>query len=223
MRKFIGKSFIKLMGWKIDPNLPKEALGNCVLIAAPHTSNWDYPFAIAAMATYGIRIRYTIKKEWMKFPLNLIFGPLGGIGIDRSPKKKGEKRRSMVDSIASLFEEGKNLCVMVPAEGSRSLRDKWKTGFYYIAKQANVPIVLGYLDYEKKIGGIGKVIYPSDNMEKDMHEIMMFFKDMKGRYPEKFVLDKRYYPMADNQSDQEQTAVKSEIEHDESSDSKPNT
>lgn len=211
------------MGWKIDPNIPDEAFQNCVLIAAPHTSNWDYPLAIAAMASYGIRIRYTIKKEWMKFPKNLIFGPLGGIGIDRTPKKAGEKRRSMVDAIANLFEEGKKLCIMVPAEGSRSLREKWKTGFYHIAKQAGVPIVLGYLDYEKKIGGISKVVHPSDDMEKDMHEIMSFYKDIKGKFPDQFILDKRFYPLANHQADTEHTTEKSASEEDGHADTKSNT
>lgn len=194
MKAFFGKIFLKILGWKINFDLPKEVFEKCVLVASPHTSNWDYPIAISAMAVMKVRMRYTIKKEWMRFPLRLLFGPLGGIGIDRRQKKEGDKRLSMVEAIAQLFEQHEDLCVMVPAEGTRALRTEWKTGFYYIALTAGVPIVLSYLDYEKKLAGIGKVIYPSGDIAKDMGDIMEFYQDKKGKFPEQFSLDQRYWP-----------------------------
>ena len=197
MKAFIGKLFLKLLGWKIMPGLPPEVFQKCVLVAAPHTSNWDYPIAISAMAVLKVKIRYTIKKEWMRFPLSLLFGPLGGIGIDRRPKKEGDERLSMVDAIVNLFPEHETLCVMVPAEGTRALRKQWKTGFYYIALKAQVPIVLAYLDYAKKEAGIGKVVYPSGNIEADMAEIMAYYQDKNAKFPEKFALDERYWPPRD--------------------------
>ncbi|MCP4442019.1 MAG: acyltransferase [Aureispira sp.] len=200
MKKLLGKLFLKLFGWKFIGEAPPEVHKQCVLIAAPHTTNWDYPFAVATMSALGVKIRYTIKKEWMHFPLRLFFGPMGGIGINRTPKNPGDKRPSMVEAIADLFNEHEKLCIMVPAEGTRSLRKQWKTGFYYIALTANVPIVLGYLDFEKKISGIGKVIYPTGNLEKDMGEIMEFYKDIKGKHPKKFMLDERFYPLRDSDS-----------------------
>lgn len=128
----------------------------------------------------------------MRFPFNLVFGPLGGIAIDRSPKKAGEERKSMTEAMVELFEKNKELAVMVTPEGTRSLRTKWKTGFYHVAVGAGVPIALGYLDYKKKEAGVGKIIYPSGDMQKDMREIMIFYKDISGKHPEKFSIDLDY-------------------------------
>lgn len=187
----IAKFFLWLMGWKVDPNLPPD-VRKSVMIAAPHTSNWDFPYCRAAFSVLKIPVRFTIKDSWFKFPFNLIFGPLGGIPINRRPRKPGEERPSTTQAMADLFTDREELVVLVTPEGTRSLREEWKSGFYHVAKMANVPITLGYLDYEKKIAGVGKTIYPSDDMEKDMREIMDFYKHKAPKHPEKFSLDKRY-------------------------------
>ena len=198
VKRAISRLFLKMKGWKVDPNVPEEAKGNCVLIAAPHTSNWDFPLAVSAMELLGINIRFTIKREWMRPPAGWFFKSMGGIGVDRRPKIKGETRKSMVDTIAGLFEGQKGLCIILEPEGTRSLVKDWKTGFYYIALKANVPIVLGWLDYEKKIAGIGNVvIHPSGDIDKDMAKIMCFYKDIKGKFPENFALDTKYYKEGD--------------------------
>ena len=189
-----GKFIIKILGWKINWTLPEEVYKKCVIIAAPHTSNWDYPIAIAAMSALGVKLKYTIKDQMMRPPYGWFFRMMGGIGVDRRPKKKNDSRLSLVDAIAQLFKRYEKLSVIVQAEGTRSLRAHWKTGFYYIALKAKVPIALGYLDYQEKIAGIGKLIYPTGDMEKDMLEIMEFYKDIPGKWPEKFTLDERFYP-----------------------------
>ncbi len=199
---FLSKIYLKVTGWKIDPNPPKELQGQCVIICAPHTSNWDFPITLAVMSVLKVKARYAIKKEIMGFPFGPILRALGGLSIDRRPKKEGEKKQSTVQAIASLFENDQPLCLMIAAEGARSLRNEWKTGFYYIALQANVPICLGYLDYEQKVGGFGKVVYPSGDLEKDMAEIMAFFIDKKGKHPQKFSIDQRFYPQLSNSSEQ---------------------
>lgn len=205
-RKVFGKFLFKyIFRWKPKNEVPRDVLERCVLIAAPHTSNWDYPLAVSYMWSQKIKISYTIKKEWMRFPLGIFFRSTGGVGVDRKPKNKGEKRLSMVESIANLFEKHPKLCVMVPAEGSRSKRTKWKTGFYYIALTASVPIVLGYLDYENKIAGIGKVIHPTGDLQKDMTEIMEFYEGIPGKNPDQFVLDERFYPAKDPKTKELQT------------------
>jgi 1-acyl-sn-glycerol-3-phosphate acyltransferase len=191
---FFSKLYLKLSGWKIDPNPPQELQEKCVMICAPHTSNWDFPITLAIMNVLGIKARYAIKKEIMGFPFGPILRAVGGLAINRRPKKEGEERQSTVQAIAALFEQEERLCLMIAAEGTRSRRTEWKTGFYYIALTANVPICLGYLDYEKKIGGFGKVVYPSGNLEEDMAEIMHFFADKHARHPQKFSVDQRYYP-----------------------------
>lgn len=186
-------SFIlKIFGWKIDEDFPKN-LKRCVLIAVPHTSNWDFLFAMATFKVMKIPIRFTIKKDWVKFPFNIVTMPLGAIGINRAPKKQGEERQSMVDYMTSLYQENKDLVLVVTAEGTRSKVENWKSGFYHIAKNAGVPIAMGYLDYKNKIAGIKKErFYPSGNIEEDMKFIMSYYKNAKAKNPENFSLDTRY-------------------------------
>lgn len=191
MGLLLSKFIFWFFGWKLDDSL-KADFRRCVMIAAPHTSNWDFIFARAAFYLMDIPIRYTVKQEWMRFPFNLIFGPLGAIPIDRSPKSPGAERPSMVEAMTDLFKQHKDLVVMVTPEGTRSLRTKWKTGFYHVAANAGVPIALGYLDFKNKIAGVGKLVHPSGDMEKDMREIMAFYKDIQGKNPEQFSIDKDY-------------------------------
>lgn len=188
MMYYIAKFLYWLAGWKLDNNMPKD-IRRCVMIASPHTSNWDLYYARLAFVLMKIPVRFTVKKEWLKFPFNLLMKPIGAIGIDRSPKTGSTERKSMVEAMADLFKDREELVVLVTPEGTRSLATKWKSGFYYVAVAANVPIALGYLDYANKIAGVGKVVYPSGNYNKDMKEIMDFYKDIKGRYPEKFSVD----------------------------------
>lgn len=191
MGKLLAKLIFKIFGWTLDDHL-KADFRKCVMIAAPHTSNWDLVFARSAFSLMNIPIRYTVKDDWMRFPFNLIFGPLGAIGIDRSPKKPGDPRPSMTESMIDLFNGRNELVVMVTPEGTRALRTKWKTGFYHVAVGAKVPIALGYLDYKNRIAGVGKMLYPSGDMQKDMKEIMAFYKPIEGKHPEKFSLDLDY-------------------------------
>jgi len=192
MSRFISNFFLWVFRWKINPTIPKEVHEQCVMICAPHTSNWDFPLAMWVMSSLRVRFRFTIKNEWMKSSFGCFFRWMGGIGVDRKPKQAGEERKSMTEAMSELFKTNKELCLMVTAEGSRSLCKQWKSGFYYVALAAAVPIVLAYLDYEKKEAGIGKVIYPTGDIEKDMREIMLFYKDIKAKFPAQFSLDERY-------------------------------
>lgn len=180
----------KLKGWKLKTEAIK-GIDQSITIASPHTSNWDMIIAKAAFDLMGLPMKFTLKKEWFRFPFKRIMINLGGLAIDRTPKKPGDPRPSMVEAMADLFKQHKVLHIMVTPEGTRSLRTEWKTGFWHTAKMANVPILCGYLDYENKIAGIGKIIYPGD-LEKDMREIMQFYKDIKGKNPENFSPDLRY-------------------------------
>jgi 1-acyl-sn-glycerol-3-phosphate acyltransferase len=133
--------------------------------------------------------KFVIKNDWMKFPINLVMGPAGGIGLDRSKLKEGGA--SNTDSMAQLFKDYPELVLMIAPEGTRSATAKWKTGFYYIAQKANVPIVCGYADFKTKTAGCGPVIYPTD-FEKDMTQIMNFYRSIQGRVPQNFKLDSRF-------------------------------
>jgi len=185
---YLAKFLYWLAGWKLNPDMPKE-VRRCVMIAAPHTSNWDIYYAKLAFYLMGIPMKFTVKKEWLRFPFNLFMIPLGALGIDRSPKKPGEERKSMVEAMADLFKQNDEIAMMVTPEGTRSKVTKWKSGFYYVALTAGVPICLGYLDYKNQVAGVGKAVYPTGDYKADMRIIMDFYKDIKGRYPEKFALD----------------------------------
>jgi len=204
----LSKTYLNLTGWKLDGNPPKEVFEKCVMICAPHTTNWDFPITLAIMNSLGVEARYATKKELLVFPFRRLLINMGCIPIDRKPKKKGEKRQSTVDAIAELFDQHEKLCLLIAAEGTRSRRTEWKTGFYYIALKANVPICLGYLDYPSKTGGIGKVIYPTGDIQADMKKIMDFFKDKKGYRPEKFSLDQRFFPPQKDKPEKPETSEK---------------
>lgn len=189
-----GKSIIKLAGWSVDQHL-KQDFRRCVMIGAPHTSNWDFPITRAAFEVMEIPIRFTIKKEWLKpGPMGWLLRVLGAIPIDRTPKDARSQPLSTVEAMVNLFHENGDLVILVTPEGTRSRQEQWRTGFYHVARLAGVPIALGYLDWHKKIAGIGKVIWPGDDMEKDMKEIMAFYQNITPRYPEKFSIDVRYTP-----------------------------
>ena len=117
----------------------------------------------------------------------------GGIGIDRRPKQAGEPRPSMVQVMTDLFKQHPELVMLVTPEGTRARQEQWKTGFYYVAVNAGVPIALAYMDYEQKKAGVGKIIHPTGNFEEDMAEIMDFYAGIQAKFPKEFSVDQRYY------------------------------
>lgn len=152
-----------------------------VIVAAPHTSNWDFYYGRLFFWAAKLPVSMLIKKELFWWPLGPILRAMGGIPVDRS------KGGNLVDTIAQMFNERDELIVMFTPEGTRKHVDVWKRGFYHVALKANVPILLGYIDYEKKLGGIGPVFEPTQDAEKDMKEIMSFYYDKIGKYPEQGV------------------------------------
>ena len=121
----------------------------------------------------------------MFFPMNIVLKIFGVIPVDRNNKSGGlSKKNSMVDAMVQLFEEREKLVIMITPEGTRKYAPRWKTGFYHVAKRAGVPIVLGYLDYEKKHAGVGPIVYPGANTDEDMETIKSFYRNVTGKYPE---------------------------------------
>nr|WP_171502848.1 1-acyl-sn-glycerol-3-phosphate acyltransferase [Acinetobacter haemolyticus] len=179
------------MGWEIDNHWDLD-IDQCVMIAAPHTSNWDALYARLALKALGVNVRLTIKDSYMKLPFGPFVRALGGIGIDRSVKQHGQQRPSMVQLMSDLFKTHPKLVMLVTPEGTRAKQEQWKTGFYHVAVAAGVPIALAYMDYAKKKTGVGKIVYPSGDYEKDMSEIMAFYENIHAKFPEKFSVDQRY-------------------------------
>lgn len=179
------------MGWEIDNHWDLD-IDQCVMIAAPHTSNWDALYARLALKALGVNVRLTIKDSYMKLPFGPFVRAMGGIGIDRSIKQEGQARPSMVQLMSDLFKTHPKLVMLVTPEGTRAKQEQWKTGFYHVAVAAGVPIALAYMDYAKKKTGVGKIVYPTGDYEKDMTEIMSFYAEINAKFPEKFSVDQRY-------------------------------
>ena len=179
MKKLLSKIFLKIMGWKLVGEVPKE-VKKAVLVCAPHTSNWDFPLALASFAIAELKVNYFIKKSWFFFPMNLLFKATGGVPVDRT------KNHGLVDSMTQLLQESDEMIIAVPAEGTRSWVPKWKTGFYHIAKSARVPIIMGFVDFKKKEFGFGPLLNLSGNFKKDMSKIQVFFEDKSGKFPKNY-------------------------------------
>ena len=177
--RWFSVAFLKATGWKLEGQLPANA-HKSVLIAAPHTSNWDLPYTLMVAFALRLNIYWMGKVQIFRFPFRGLMMWLGGIPVQR------EKTNNLVAaSVQTLTDADGPVQLVVPPEGTRY----WKTGFYYIATGANVPIVLGYLDYAKKISGLGPVFEPSGDIEADMARIKAFYAPFKGKNPQQFVTD----------------------------------
>lgn len=150
------------------------------MIAAPHTSNWDFPIALAAFWIMGIDLKYFIKNDYTKGIFGGFFRWTGAIGVDRSKKKN-----NLTDYAIELLKE-KEVVILVPAEGTRTYVEKWRTGFYRIALETKVPISLGTLDYKEKFADILDVFMPTGNFEKDMLYIQEQYKNINAKHPKQY-------------------------------------
>ena len=175
MKKWIARTILYLAGWKLASCKPPHA--NCVLIAAPHTSNWDFPMMLMFSNAFGIKIKWMGKDTIFVGPFGYILKILGGIPIVR------EKNTNLVKQMIELFARSEKLMLVVPAEGSRGLKKNWKSGFYHIAHGADVPVLPTFLDYGKRIGGFGIPIRLTGEINVDMDEIRSFYKPYLGKYP----------------------------------------
>jgi 1-acyl-sn-glycerol-3-phosphate acyltransferase len=164
---------LKLAGWKVSGHVPD--IPKFVMIAAPHTSNWDLPYTLFVAFAMKVKIYWMGKKELFRPPFGPLLRWLGGIPIDRS------KSNGVVGQSIQQLQDAEKLVLTVPPTGTRRKVMHWKTGFYHIAHGAGVPIVLGFLDYGRKMGGVGPLFYPTGDINADMKEIQAFYKDIQGR------------------------------------------
>ena len=176
LSKFI---FTKLMGWKLVNDFPKD-IQKYVVIAAPHTSWQDFPIGILARNTSGIKINFIGKASLFKGPFGFIFKGLGGTPVDRSTSN------NLVDAIIQIFDKKEQFRLALSPEGTRKKVDKWKTGFYYIAKGAKVPIVMATLDFGKKQVKVSEPYYTTENKEKDFEYFHSFFNPKMAKKSAQF-------------------------------------
>lgn len=179
-QKIYSFIYYKLLGWK--SNVTIENYDKCVICAAPHTSNWDLFIGKLFYGAIGRKTSFMMKKEWFFFPLGLIFKAVGGIPVNRG------RHTSLVDQMAKHIAQCKQFHLAITPEGTRKANPNWKKGFYYIALKAQVPIVLIGIDYPTKTISATKAIMPSGDIDKDMREIKLYFKDFKGINPEGFTI-----------------------------------
>lgn len=177
MLKLVGKLILFVGGWR-DESVT-QAAPKFVLIAAPHTSNWDLVLMLAIGKKHGLRVSWMGKHTMFERPFGFMLKWLGGIPIDR------RSANSVVDQMAEVFARSESLILAVPPEGTRGLAKNWKSGFYQIALAAGVPVVPGYLDYARKVGGFGPPIMMTGDVKKDMDVFRAFYGGMKGRFPDK--------------------------------------
>lgn len=182
MMKLLSRFVFWITGWKVVGGWPKD-LKKAVMIAIPHTSNWDLLYARAAFYIMDVPVRFTIKKEVMVGPLGWFIRALGGLSIDRQ-KVAGKRKQTYTEAMVEMLKKREELVIMVTPEGTRSYAKRWKTGFYHIALGADVPIVIGYLDYKMKHAGIGPMIQPNGNLEEQMEQMKEFGRQVTGKYPE---------------------------------------
>ncbi|MDJ0783539.1 MAG: lysophospholipid acyltransferase family protein [Desulfosarcinaceae bacterium] len=171
----LALSFCWFGGWKIlrhRPDVPKY-----VVIAAPHTSNWDFIYTLACALILRLRPCVMMKDAWFRWPLGYLFRWLGAIPIDRS------KANGVVAQSIAAFKRKRELILVVPPAGTRQRVQYWKTGFYRIAHGAGVPIALAYLDYGRKTAGFGPMLQPSGDLTADMMAIQAFYRDITAKYP----------------------------------------
>lgn len=174
----LSRGILRLITWKLDVRLPPDP--KYVLIGAPHTSAWDFLFTMLLITATGLKFNWIGKDSLFRGPMGLIVRGLGGIEVNR------RQRSNFVDQIVKVFSRHEHLVVAIAPEGTRDKADYWKTGFYYIALGANVPVALGFIDFEKKTVGIGPHFYPSGDIHADFERhIRPFYADKKGMYPQK--------------------------------------
>ena len=176
----VSVAFLRLAGWRIEGTLPPEAK-ICVLIAAPHTSNWDLPYTLMVAFALRLNIYWMGKQSIFSPPFRQLMMWLGGIPVDRS-----QSNNLVAISAQALKEAHSPVQLVVPPEGTRSKSRYWKTGFYYIALSAQVPIVMAFMDYPNKRSGLGPLIVPTGNIEQDMAEIKAFYAPFKGKNAQQF-------------------------------------
>jgi len=170
-------SFLKVFGWRLEGRLPD--VDKLVVIAAPHTSNWDLPVLLSLAFALRAKACWLGKHSLFRRPFGFLFRWMGGIPVYRSASQ------NMVAQSVEMFRNSEKLILTIPPEGTRRKVSHWKTGFYYIALGAGTPIAMAFIDYKRKASGVGPTLYPTGNIEADMEIIRNFYASVTAKYPDK--------------------------------------
>jgi 1-acyl-sn-glycerol-3-phosphate acyltransferase len=176
--RWLARVVMRLTGWHMAGSLPD--VPRMVMIAAPHTSNWDFPVGIMCMYAAGFRVNFLGKDTLFRPPMGWLMRWLGGKPVDRSAA------HGVVEESVKAIREADRFILALAPEGTRKRVAQWRTGFYRIAQRAGIPIVLGYFDYPKREVGFGLTLWPSGDLDRDLAEIQAFYRTKTGKYPENF-------------------------------------
>lgn len=176
IKRRLGRAVLRIRHWHLEGGPPDES--KYVMIAAPHTTNWDLLYLLAMAFAADVKLSWLGKDSLFKGWMGKLMRVLGGVPVPRG------ERSGMVESLVAEFAAAESLVVVIPPEATRGYTDHWKSGFYRIAKVAEVPIACGYLDYANKVGGFDTMIWPSDDLEADMGKFRAFYADKQGKYPD---------------------------------------
>ncbi len=174
---WLGRTALRLAGWRVEGPAPQAA--KYVLLAAPHTSNWDFVVMMAAGLALGVWPHWVGKHTLFAPPFGWFARRLRGIPVDR------RAAANMVDQLAAQFDRRDHLVLAMPPEGTRGRADHWKSGFYHVALAAGVPIAMGYVDFGRRVAAIGPLVQPCGDLRADMDRIRAFYADKAGRHPER--------------------------------------
>jgi 1-acyl-sn-glycerol-3-phosphate acyltransferase len=178
LTRVLGRLGLRLLRWRFAGEFPDRS--RLVIVVAPHTSNWDFVVGIAVIFATGLHAHWLVKDSWFRWPLGILGRWLGGIPVDRS------RRHDLVEQTSAAFRERDRLWLAITPEGTRKKVERWKSGFWHIAKAAGVPIALCYFDYRKREVGFGPLLEPGDDYAADLARILSFYAGVTPRHPDKF-------------------------------------
>jgi len=173
-----------MLGWEISGELP-SGIQKAVIIVAPHTSIWDFIYGRLAFWVLDLDVKFLINSKFFIGPLGLLLRKLGGVPV------KYSKTTGLLLQIKQMYGSNDSFFLVITPEGTRSLVERWRKGFYQIATGSDIPIVMAYIDYKNKKGGLGPVFYPTGNYFEDLKEIENFYKNFHARHPERYNLTRK--------------------------------
>jgi len=176
--KKLYQFILKKTGWTIAGNTGYP--DKCILCVAPHTSNWDFILGKLVYASMGKKAKFLMKKTWFFFPMNILLKAIGGIPVDRT------KKTSLTEQLVELFSQNDQLQIAITPEGTRKKSEEWKKGFYYIAYQAKIPIIIVVVDYRIKTVDFRAIFNPTGDADTDIEIIKNYYKGAQGKHPENF-------------------------------------
>ncbi len=178
-----ARIILRMAGWSVHCSVPDYP--KCIICVAPHTSNWDFIVGKLAYASVGRKAGFLMKQSWFFWPLGCLWRAIGGVPVPRGKQRGG----SLIALLTERFRQSRRLTLAITPEGTRSRTSAWHTGFLRIAREAQVPVVLGVLDFENRKVLLERTFTPGDSIEADLRAIKDYYRPFKGLYPEKFTAE----------------------------------